>query len=229
MTLIPDLERDLVAAAGRMRAPRGRARRAAPVAVAVAAAVAVAGLLAAAGGLLRCQDTGDSSPAPRAGEREDPPVPPPPPQPRPVPGSLSAPVTFGFDGMRYRVIGFRSRTQDSVCIRLSRPGEVPAIEGVTCAGERNLRRGLRNGAVLNVGAGGGRHLSLAGFARADTTRLGIAGTAHRGRVALTEPWRPTPWRGEPIRAFYAVVDAPAGRQEMRTEELLRIRVEPAGP
>jgi hypothetical protein len=143
-----------------------------------------------------------------------------------VPGSLSKPVTFDFDGVRYRIVGFRARRGDIICIRLTRVDTMPGITGATCAGERHLRRGLTPTGVLKVGSGGGAHMSIAGFTRLDVTDLVLRGTTRRSRVVLTEPWRPKPWRGEPIRAFLALIDgAPGGAVPHR--ELLRIEVLPA--
>jgi hypothetical protein len=88
---------------------------------------------------------------------------------------------------------------------------MPGIDGQTCAGERHLRKGLRDTGVLEVGFGGGPHMSIAGFTKGSILELYLDGTKRRHRVALTEPWRPKPWRGEPIRAFLAIIDgAPGG-------------------
>jgi hypothetical protein len=221
MTLIPDLERDLVEAAGRVRAPRGRARHAAPYAV---AAAAVAALAVGSAALLGGDDARDGPS--RAAEQPD--QSPPPPQrrvPRALHGSASAPLTFGFDGVRYRVVGFRSR-QDSICLRLNRLGSHATMLGVTCSGERNLRRGLRREAVLKVGAGGGKLLTVSGFVTPDVTELVTRGTKRRSRVFLTEPWRPKPWAGDPIRGFIAVLEGEAGGGRSLIRELGRIQVVP---
>jgi hypothetical protein len=223
MTLIPDLERDLVEAAGRVRLPRTLARRVAPFA---AAAVVVS-----ASAVAIALWSGDEAPPDRAlpagEEREPPPAPPPSSRrPQPVPGSLSPPVILEFDGARYRMFGFRSRRGDMICVRVNRIDTMPGIDSETCAGERNLRRGLRDTGVLKVGGGGGEHLSIAGFTEASILDVYLEGTRRRHRIVMTEPWRPKPWRGEPIRAFLAIVDGtPIGAVPHR--KLLRIRVLPA--
>jgi hypothetical protein len=45
-------------------------------------------------------------------------------------------------------------------------------------------------------------------------------------VVLTQPWRPRPWRGEPIRAFLVMLGGePDG--DVRLRELMRVQVLPA--
>jgi hypothetical protein len=77
-----------------------------------------------------------------------------------------------------------------------------------CSGERSLRRGLRRQSVLNVGGGGGEHLLVSGFARAEVAAVAVVGTDWPARPVLTRPWRPLD--GERIRAFVIVVDPPRG-------------------
>jgi hypothetical protein len=133
--------------------------------------------------------------------------PPPPPSnaPRPVRATLSQQVSFSFGGVRYTAVGFRAHN-DTICARLWT--REPNAGGTGCASERLIRQGLRDGPYRVVGGGGGRHASYFGFARAGVTSLSMAGTSRRNRVVVSRPWRPKPWRGEPIRFFYALVDGP---------------------
>jgi hypothetical protein len=134
-------------------------------------------------------------------------------------------VTLEFDGARYRMYGFRSRRGDMICMRVDRLDTMPGIDGETCAGERHLRRGLRESLVLKVGSGGGAHMSIAGFTDGSVLEVYLRGTKRRHEVVLTEAWRPKPWRGAPIRAFLAIIDgAPGGAVPHR--KLLRIQVVP---
>jgi hypothetical protein len=218
MTLIPDLERHLeAAAAGRMRSVRRRAWQVAAVGVAAVIALAVAVTV------LSSSDEGPG--ATRAaddGQRPDTPAPP---QgtPRPAPGTLVTLSTFDFRGVRYRVSGYLSRAHgslrnDSVCVQIKRtPPVAPGSDrpSVTCAGDGLLRRGLRRQRVLYVGASGGPpgRREVTGFTVTGVSRIRAVGTNWPAHVELTRPWRPL--AGEPIRAFVIVADPPRDAKQPR--------------
>jgi hypothetical protein len=209
MTLIPDLERDLeAAAAGRMRSVRRRARRVAAVGVAAAAALALA--------VVALSSSDEDSGRNRAGGHGDRPATPAPPRERQplVPGTLVKLSSFSFRGVRYRVSGYRSR-DGGACIRIKQAP--PVGPGLTrpsgmCAGGRLLRRDLRRWRVRDVGAGGGPPLRIlvTGFTVAAVTAVRAAGTDWPAHAELTRPWRPLD--GEPIRAFVIVIDPPRGAE-----------------
>jgi hypothetical protein len=73
--------------------------------------------------------------------------------------------------------------------------------------ERILRRALER-RPAHIFAGGGAKPSLAetAFARREVTDLEPGGSASDGTVVLSEPWRPEPWKGEPIRFFFVFVN-----------------------
>ena len=209
MTLIPDLQRDLVEAAGRM----GRQRLRAPAGV-VAAAVAAAFVVAAV--VLVANDGGEpvSPPtdsilpgSPSASPPTDTPVPEAPrPSMEPVPGSASAPLEFEFGGVSYSATGFRS-DESVICMKLKRPSgsEPPMPASGSCLGERLLRDALATGPVHMFAGGGVQPSQTAGFARADVAELTVVGpTEADSRAFLSEPWSPEPWEGEPIRFVYVL-------------------------
>jgi hypothetical protein len=215
MTLIPELERDLVAAAGRTRSPRRRMRQAGALGAAVAAATAVAVVT------LWPSDEGPG-PSRAAGDRR--PAPPAPPSDYPpVHGTLVRLSSFEFDGVRYRLSGYRGRG-GVVCVRIAQsPPEPGASDGrpsVACAGGPYLRRSLRRERVLNVGTGGGAHLVVAGFTVPEVSKIGVVGTDWPAHAELTRPFRP--WNGARIRAFTIVVAPPSGVKVPRAA-YLRIR------
>jgi hypothetical protein len=219
MTLIPELQQDLVDAAARMSGHRQRVRlwlRLTP-AVAVAAAIVSATVL-----LL---DRDESEPAssspkpaglPQGSQRHTPPEGSPPRlYSRPLPGSLSQTLRFEFAGVRYSTVGYRSRSHSrdgQICTRLTqlRDGLGRRVTSDGCAGERLLRRELDDHPARTVG-GGGEPIALFGFARADVTKIAVLDRQYPSRVVLSEPWSPEPWRGEPIRFFRVLIDAPRDR------------------
>jgi hypothetical protein len=220
MTLIPDLERELVAAADRRRSLRGRTRRAAAVGVAVAAAAALA--------LVTFGSTDEGSAPKRAAGEQRQSSPAPPRFPAPMRGSLVRLASFDFRGVHYRLSGYRSRggypsRGDVICAQIRQSPPVAPDKtrpSVTCSGEHSLRRGLRRDSVLNVGGGGGERLLVSGFARAEVAAVAVVGTGWRSRPVLTRPWRP--WDGPRIRAFTIVVVPPRGVDVTPTDRL-RIR------
>jgi hypothetical protein len=112
----------------------------------------------------------------------------------PLAESVSPPLEFTVGGTRYTALGFHS-SRTMVCTMLRRdPGDVPA--GSSCLSERLLRDALAE-RPAHLFAGGDDELT--GFARADVADLTAPGSA---TVVLSEPWRPEPWNGEPIRFFY---------------------------
>jgi hypothetical protein len=208
MTLIPELQRDLVDAAARLRGRRQRFG----VRLRLAAVVAAAGALIGATAVLVGRDVFDrapSSPEP-ARPRENPPgrtAPPPRRNVEAVPGSFSDPVNFEFGGIRYSIVGFRSRDR-AICTRLvelAGPGRPLATHG--CAGQR-LRRELADDPVRTASGGAAEHVFQAGFARADVTRLALVSPRYPNRVVLSEPWSPGPGRAKPIRFFFVLIDPP---------------------
>ena len=223
MTLIPDLERDLVAAAERRRSPRARTRRVAALAVATVVALAVAVVT------FSSSDEGSgSNRGAGGGERPDTPAPPPRTEPL-APGKLVRLSTFDFRGVRYQVSGYRSR-DGGACVRIKRtPPVAPGLDrpSLMCAGGPSLRRRLRRERVLNVGAGGGPpgRLDVTGFTVAGVSRVRAVGTDWPAHVELTRQWRPLD--GEPIRAFVIVIDPPRGA-ELRRDTNWPIRAVEAG-
>lgn len=224
MTLIPDLQRDLVDAAARMERRRRRLGvwlRLTPAVVVAAALIGATALLLGGGG----SDPAPSSPESAGSPQNSPPgsaperSPKPPPRrgPDPVPGSLSQAVRFKFAGASYSIVGFgaRSGSRDGlICTRLVEraAGRSPRVVGATCAGERLLRRELDDYPARTVGRGG-RPAQISGFARADVAGIAVVESQYPSRVVLSEPWSPEPWPGEPIRFFLVLIDAP--RDEAR--------------
>jgi hypothetical protein len=207
MTLIPELERDLeAAAAGRMRSLRRRARQVVAVAVAAAAALALAVVTfsssdegpdrnRAAGG-----DGQPAIPAPRQGT------------PPPVPGTLVKLSTFDLRGVEYRLSGYRSRRGGGgVCLRIElTPPVAPGLTrpSVMCAGDGLLRRRLRRERVLNVAGGGGPpgRLEVSGFTVPEVARVRAVGEDWPAHVELTRVWRPVD--GKRMRGFVIIADPP---------------------
>lgn len=227
MTLIPDLERDLeAAAAGRMRSVRRRSWRVAAVGVAAAVALAV-GVVAFS--------SSDEGPDPnRAAGGDGQPAIPAPPQgtPPPVPGTLVQLSTFDFRGVEYRLSGYRSRGGGGgVCLRIKRtPPVSPGLTrpSVMCAGDGLLQRRLRRERVLNVAAGGGPpgRLEVSGFTVAEVSRVRAVGEDWPAHVELTRAWRPVD--GQRLRAFVIVADPPRDAKVERPA-FTPIRAVEAGP
>jgi hypothetical protein len=231
MTLIPELQHDLVAAAARMTTRRQRFRRrlGATMAVASAAALIAAALVVVGGG---ASDRAPSSREPAAAPNNPPsstaPEPPPPGAPRPVPGSLSRPVEFTFGGTRYSVVGFigsrrPGQRNTTICTRLVEVPPDPArpLPSQTCAGEQLLRRELDDNPVRIVARGGGEYTHVSGFARADVASIAVGAPRYPSRAALSQPWSPPGWRGKPIRFFEVIIDPP---REAGPEFPLRSRI-----
>ena len=209
MTLIPDLQRDLVDAAGRIGRPRLRAP-AGVVAAAVAAAFVVAAVVLVAndGGEPVSPPTDSISPgSPPASPPTDTPMREAPrPSMEPLPGSASAPLEFEFGGVSYSATGFRSEGS-VICTTLksSSESELPPRGSGSCLRDRLLRDALGTSPVHMYAGGGGGPSQTAGFARADVAELTVVGpTEADSRAFVSEPWRPEPWEGEPIRFVYVL-------------------------
>jgi hypothetical protein len=234
MTLIPDLQRDLVDAAARMNRHRQRFAlwlRLTP-AVAVAAALIGASVLHLGGdGSDRAPSSREPAGSPQNSSPSAPPErsPKPPPRrgPQPMPGSLSQAVRFEFAGVGYSIVGFRGRggsRDGTICTRLAERGRGRSgrLVGATCAGERLLRRELDDHPARTVG-GGGQPPQIAGFARADVARIAVLDSQYPSRVVLSEAWSPEPWQGEPIRFFLVLIDAPPDRaRDLLLQDRLRL-------
>ena len=133
MTLIPDLQRDLVDAAERWNGEQQRFgvwSRLTPAVVVVAVLIGVAVLLSS-----RDPSSQESSPG-TPSERS--PKPPSRRGPQPRPGSLSPVVRFEFAGVGYSSVGFRARSASRdgvICSRVleRRGGRGRRVVGATCA------------------------------------------------------------------------------------------------
>ena len=190
-----------------------RARRpGTPRALLVAALLA--GALAVAGGALALSGAGTGEPAidrllERAGrDFDDVPVGAPKPRFQPQPGSVSEPVRFRFERLRFTAVGYRA-ADGMICSATVDPAAVRTTGGIGCVGTRHLDRSLRREPVLLSGGGGGRVRVAHGFTRADVESLRLVGTGERAAVALSSPWRPRGPESEPIRFFYVVVKSDA--------------------
>lgn len=220
MTLIPDLQRDLVDAAARRNGRRQRLAvwlRLTPAAVAAAALIGVAVLPLGGDDSDRAPSSGQPAGVPQTPSPDTPPKrsPKPPPRrgPQPIAGSLSRPVGFEFAGVHYSIIGFQGRSASRnrvICTRLvERAGDrARGLVGASCAGERLLSRELDDHPARAVGVGGAQPTQIFGFARADVARIAVLDSQHPSRVVLSEPWSPDPWEHQPIRFFLVLVDTP---------------------
>jgi hypothetical protein len=221
MTLIPELQRDLVDAAARMTIRRKRFGLPLRVSLAVAAATA----LVVAGLVIVGRDTSDprrstGEPAGTPTNPTSPTVPERAPQapprggPRPIPGSFSRPVRFEFGEIPYSLVGFRGSRRprergETICTRLVEGPEGPGrpLASYGCAGERLLRREFDDHPVRTFGGSGGEYAFVSGFARADVANIAVVAPQYPSRVVLSEPWSPEP-RRKPIRFFLVVIDPP---------------------
>jgi hypothetical protein len=131
------------------------------------------------------------------------PTAPPVPDVEPLPGSVSDPLAFAVAGTRYTAVGFKT-AQGAVCARLTEV-DSDTQPGTGCLSERLLRDALERQPAHLFAGGGTRQGGLVrtGFARSDTVELTPAERAGDLTVILSEPWRPEPWEGEPIRFFFA--------------------------
>jgi hypothetical protein len=222
MTLIPDLQRDLVDAAARRNDRRRRFAvwlRLAPAAVVAAALIGVVMLPLGDDGSDRAassQPAGSpQKPSPEPLPERSP-KPPPRRGPQPIAGSLSRPVGFDFAGVSYSIVGFRGRSASrdgESCTRLVERARDRSrrLVGASCAGDRLLRRELDDHPARTVGVGGAQPTQISGFARADVARIAVLESEYPSRVVLSEPWSPEPWQDQPIRFFVVLIDTPRDR------------------
>lgn len=223
MTLIPDLQRDLVDAAARRNDRRRRFAvwlRLAPAAVVAAALIGVVMLPLGDDGSDRAASSREPAGSPQKPSPEPLPErsPKPPPRrgPQPIAGSLSRPVGFDFAGVSYSIVGFRGRSASrdgEICTRLVERARDRSrrLVGASCAGDRLLRRELDDHPARTVGVGGAQPTQISGFARADVARIAVLESEYPSRVVLSEPWSPEPWQDQPIRFFLVLIDTPRDR------------------
>jgi hypothetical protein len=139
-----------------------------------------------------------------------PPVPSPPgitggepiPDVEPLPGSASDPLQFTVAGTQYTAVGFQT-AQSTVCATLTKV-DAGIRPSTGCFSERLLRDELASKpAHLFAGGGGGPDgFVRKGFARAEAVELTPVDRTSELTVILSKPWRPEPWKGEPIRFFF---------------------------
>jgi hypothetical protein len=120
----------------------------------------------------------------------------------PLAESASDPLEFTVAGTRYTAIGFQT-PRTMFCARLTKVDAGPP-SGTGCLNLRGLRDALaQQPAHLFAGGGGGPDgFARTGFARADAVDLTPVERTSDVTVILSEPWRPEPWEGEPIRFFF---------------------------
>lgn len=133
----------------------------------------------------------------------------------PVAESASNTLAFVVSGTSYTAVGYRD-TRNLVCVRLTQPD--PNRRGSNaCLSKRGLADDLaaQPARMFAAGGAGDRLESMVhtGFARADVAEIEPADPASDVTVVLSDPWRPEPWEGAPIRFFLAfdreaVVPAP---------------------
>jgi hypothetical protein len=150
-----------------------------------------------------------------------PPVPSPPgitdgapiPDVEPLAGSVSDPLEFTVGGTRYTAVGFQT-AQSTVCATLTKVG-AGMRPSTGCLRGRLLRDALARQPAHHFAGGGGGPDGFVrmGFARADAVELTPVERTRDVTVILSEPWRPGPWKGEPIRFFFAFDPDEAGPRE----------------
>jgi hypothetical protein len=126
--------------------------------------------------------------------------------------SASPPLEFAAGGTQYRAVGFQT-TRSALCVKLTEADSgLPG--GVSCLGGRGLRETLAEKPVTVFAHGGTLSGAMvhAGFVRPDVVEVTPRDEASGVRVILSEPWRPEPWDGEPIR-FLLAFDLESGMPE----------------
>lgn len=225
MTVLPELERELALAAGRLASPRRRIARMRRVALPVAAGAVVALLVLVVFAL------GDDGEHERdrnriSGDGAVPPQGVPPPRrrgPEPLAGTMSEPVHVSLGGTDYTAVGFLA-DGSLVCVRLVRAPGID-VRGVGCLYTRLVEDTLADSPAHLFARGGVRPglVQHVGLARSDVTDLVPDTSAGEATVVLSEPWRPTEAIGEPIRFF--IVFRPAPADPGRIHIPLRARLE----
>jgi hypothetical protein len=126
--------------------------------------------------------------------------------------SASPPLDFTMAGTAYRAVGFLT-TRFAVCVKLT-DVDAALSGGVGCLAGRILREQLAEKPAHLFAAGGtlAGDMVHKGFARADVVEVTPRGGTSGVTVVLSEPWRPEPWEGEPIR-FLLAFDLESGRPE----------------
>jgi hypothetical protein len=213
MTLIPDLQRDLVVAAERLNR-RSRVRLwARPAAGLAAVGIAIATVVIVAPQRDEPGPPSGAGTVPAQGPRQTPTPSPDSGTPRrpdvhPDPLRNGESYRFEFAGTAYSMVGFRSG--GSICTTLidRTPEAMPIGGGRSCLSQPLLSRAMRERHVHIFSGGGGKHTFVVGFARADVVVISLLGSYEGTRVVLSDPWRPDPGQGEPIRFFYVISDTP---------------------
>jgi hypothetical protein len=126
--------------------------------------------------------------------------------------SASPPLEFVVGGTAYRAVGFQT-TRSALCVRLTQvDAGVPG--GLSCLAGRGLRETLAEKPATVFAAGGtlSGDMVHAGFLRADVVEVTPRDKASGVTVVMSEPWRPEPWDGEPIR-FVLAFDLESGMPE----------------
>ncbi len=201
MTLLPELERELVSAAGRLGRTRGRlsaARRLALPVAALAVIAVVIGVIARGSG----EEPATDRPALDQAPPQRPSV-------RAVPGTASPRATATVEGVTYEAFGYLS-ARGLICIRFLEPGDDPRRPSVGCLNTRGAREALAE-RPAHIFAGGGSRSGVSvatGLARPDVTAVRAVNGA---RVVLSRSWRPTR-EVDPIR-FFLVFTRRAGKPQ----------------
>jgi hypothetical protein len=105
----------------------------------------------------------------------------------------------------------RRSASSSVCTSLAERERRTTRVGRSCLSARLLSETLARRPFHAFGGGGGLEYTFrVGFARAEVVTMAVRTPAPSRVVVLSEPWRPQPWRGRPIRFFYALAEVPPG-------------------
>ena len=208
---------ELVAAANRRLKARRRLRRATTI------AASLFGILTVAGGAMAVsnvttgvpaidrllQSVSDDSADSTTGRSS-----PSKPNYEPLPGGVTPPVEVHLGEAKAAVaIGYQSQ-HGTLCTALAEdrtapPGEPKGTGG--CLRRALLAKALRESPVRIVGVSGigASSLLVHGFARGEVEAMGLTPRSGQIAAALTDAWTPPRWQGDPLRAFFAVVDGDA--------------------
>jgi hypothetical protein len=126
--------------------------------------------------------------------------------------SASPPLEFNVGGTHYRAVGFLT-SRFAVCVKLT-DLDAGMPSGAGCLAGRGLRDQLAEKPAHLFAAGGvlGGGMVHKGYARADVIEITPRDESSGVTVFLSEPWRPEPWEGEPIR-FILAFDLESGEPE----------------